>query len=239
MSEPDAHSSGLRVHGGVAAISLVLSNLVPLAGVFLFGWDAAMIVLLYWVENLIVGFYNILKMTLLPMKPRWAHLGKLFLIPFFCVHFGGFCAVHGMFLSIFLKIGTNAPDGGDAGHYLPGPLMFLDLLFRVLVHLRASLPAGFAWSVVAIFLSHGVSFVQNFLLRGEYRVLKIDALMGAPYRRIVLMHITILLGGFAALALKSPAWMLALMVALKIMMDLRLHRKERREAGAANRMAED
>lgn len=227
MSMSELPAPNRRSGWGLAVISLVLANLVPLAGVFAFHWDAAMIVLLYWVENLIVGFYNILKMALVPMKPPLAHLGKLFMIPFFCVHFGGFCAVHGMFLTMFLKIGSTSPMALEKGLNLPGPLIFLNLLYGVVIHIWSNLPPGFQWPILAIFVSHGISFVQNFLIRGEYRTLGIDALMGQPYKRIVLMHITILLGGFIAMAFKSSVAMLALMVVLKIAMDLRLHLKER------------
>ena len=31
--------------------ALVLANIMPLIGVLFFGWDAAVIVLLYWTEN--------------------------------------------------------------------------------------------------------------------------------------------------------------------------------------------
>ena len=44
--------------------------MVPLWGVLFFNWDAFYIVLLYWAENLVIGFYNILKMVLAqPLNP--------------------------------------------------------------------------------------------------------------------------------------------------------------------------
>ena len=58
MSEPESPAPARRPWPGLAVVSLVLANLVPLAGVFAFHWDAAMIILLYWVENLVVGFYK-------------------------------------------------------------------------------------------------------------------------------------------------------------------------------------
>ena len=110
---------------------LTMANLVPLPGVIMFGWDAAFIVLLYWTENLVIGFYNILKMALLKADHPSGHFGKLLAIPFFSLHFGGFCAVHGFFLLTFFKIGN---DPGDilSGESWPGHLIFLQMLFAVI-----------------------------------------------------------------------------------------------------------
>ena len=41
-----------------ALVCLVLVNCVPLFGVMLLGWKASEIILLYWIENLIIGFIN-------------------------------------------------------------------------------------------------------------------------------------------------------------------------------------
>jgi hypothetical protein len=83
--------------------ALTVANLLPLFGVVFLGWDAAAIVLLYWIENLIVGSINILRMILVKVESTAGQFQKLFMIPFFCVHFGGFCAVHGFFLLTFFK----------------------------------------------------------------------------------------------------------------------------------------
>ena len=51
----------------LSLLALIGANLIPLVGIFLFDWDVTFIVILYWIENLIAGFYNILKMALLKM----------------------------------------------------------------------------------------------------------------------------------------------------------------------------
>ena len=52
--------------------------------------------------------------------------------------------------------------------------------------------------------------------------------MQQPYKRIVLMHLVIIAGGFAVLALGSPLPMLVLMIIGKIALDIHLHRREHR-----------
>jgi hypothetical protein len=66
--------------------ALTVANLVPLFGVVFLGWDAAAIVLLYWIENLIIGFINTLRMILVKVESPAKQFQKLFMIPFFCVH---------------------------------------------------------------------------------------------------------------------------------------------------------
>ena len=89
----------------ISVVALVLANVAPLIGVFLLGWNAAAILLLYWAENLVIGFFSILKIVLAKANPPVSHLQKLIAVPFFCLHFGGFCGLHGAFLLFFLRIG--------------------------------------------------------------------------------------------------------------------------------------
>jgi len=83
-------------------ILLLLVNLLPLVGVLWLDWDVVGLLVLYWSENLILGFYTILKM--LTKSPR----SGLPLSLFFCLHYGGFCAGHGIFiLSVLLDVNVE------------------------------------------------------------------------------------------------------------------------------------
>jgi Family of unknown function (DUF6498) len=57
-----------------SAILLLLANLIPLVGVLFFGWSLLTILVLYWLENGIVGIWNVPKIilaqgSLLPRLP--------------------------------------------------------------------------------------------------------------------------------------------------------------------------
>ena len=204
--------------------ALIGANLIPFIGIFFFHWDVRFIVLLYWIENLIAGFYNILKMALLKMDQGAGNLGKLFTISFFCIHYGGFCAVHGLFLSVFFKIGDGSAPFG-AGHNWWGPLVFVQLLFSVIAKIWASRPPEMIWAVLGLTISHGVSFVENYILGQEYKNSSLKKLMHQPYQRIIVMHIAILFGGILVMQLNSPLPLMIILVLLKIFFDLRLHKK--------------
>ena len=52
--------------------------------------------------------------------------------------------------------------------------------------------------------------------------------MTAPYGRVVVLHVTVLVGGGLVMALGSPIWALVLLVALKSAIDLAAHRRSHR-----------
>jgi hypothetical protein len=208
--------------------ALIGANLLPLIGIFLFHWDVRYIVLLYWIENLVAAFYNILKMAFLKIDRAAEKAGKLFLIPFFCIHYGGFCAVHGFFLISFFHIGDGLSPFNDSTKWW-GPLIFIQLLYSVFARIWASRPPEMIWAVIGLAVSHGVSFVENYILGQEYKTSSLKKLMHQPYQRIIVMHIAILAGGIFVMKLDSPLPLLIALVLLKIFFDLYLHKKSHTE----------
>jgi len=198
----------------VAAPLLVVANLVPLAGVLLWGWRIGDVVILYWMENLVIGAFNVLRIVFAaPGRARLAGwVGKLFLAAFFTVHYGMFCYGHGVFLAMMFPV--QGPGGVKLG---------IDGI--VLEMLREP---GLLAAVAALVASHGYSFVRNYLGRGEYRNADPGRLMGRPYGRIVLVHLYVIAGGFLVQALKSPVAPLVLFVAMKTAIDYGMHRRERK-----------
>ena len=49
---------------------LVCANLLPVAGVALWGWKIGDVVFLYWAENLVIGVFNFLRMPCRPCSCR-------------------------------------------------------------------------------------------------------------------------------------------------------------------------
>jgi hypothetical protein len=81
-----------------SAYVLLATNLIPLVGIALHNWTVFQVLLLYWCENVVVGGFNVLRMLAAQPKSEVMWASKLFLIPFFCVHYGMFTFVHGMFV---------------------------------------------------------------------------------------------------------------------------------------------
>lgn len=204
--------------------ALVMVNLLPVGGVLLFDWDVGALLVLYWSENLVIGAYTIIKM--LVVSP----VGGIFSSLFFLIHFGGFCAVHGLFISTLL---LNQDPGLGQGMSWPFFLVFVELLVQVVRSVLSYAPPEWVLAFAALWLSHGISLVQNFFIAGERYRIGINKLMSAPYSRIMILHVTIIAGGFAVMALGQDMPMLLMLVALKLALDITLHRREhQRLAGA-------
>ncbi|MGB5538644.1 MAG: DUF6498-containing protein [Gammaproteobacteria bacterium] len=207
---------GLPYRIDLPQLALLLANLLPLIGVLWLGWDVGSIVVLYWTENLIVGAYTVLRM----LTTGGVH--ALFLIAFFCLHYGGFCAIHGLFV-LELTGFAGLDQAASVSYHWPGPLVVLEKFVTLVQQILAAAPEQFIWACLALLISHGASFLLLFIGQQEYRHTTVNKLMTAPYKRIALLHIAVIAGGFLVMQLGSPLGLLLALVALKTGMDIMLH----------------
>lgn len=214
-----------RVSSSIGAVvALVLANLIPLVGVLFLGWSVWAILVLYWLENGVIGLFNVARIARAEGTETTGHarltingraasaMSRAALVPFFLVHYGIFWVVHGVFvmaMPVFGAMGGAARDGGPGGLGGVEPLAVLVAL-------------------VALVISHGVSFWFNFLGRGEYRRVTPSGQMFAPYGRLVVLHVTIIFGALAISSTGAPAAAVAILVGLKLVLDLGLHLAEHR-----------
>ena len=133
------------------------------------------------------------------------------LVPFFCIHYGIFTLGHGVFVFALFGAGQFAPQ--DA---IPNFQQILDFVSR----------QGLGWAVLVLVLSHGFSFVWNYIRSGEYRTANAISLMIQPYGRVLVLHLAVLGSGFLIISIGAPTAGLALLVALKIALDVLAHAKE-------------
>lgn len=188
-----------------SVIVLITANIVPIVGVIFLDWNITAILFLYWTESGIIGFYNILRMI------KIAPIPSIFLVPFFIIHFGGFMFAHLIFIIGITSMGEQFST--SSVHFEN----FSDLLVEIYPILVA---------IVALFISHGISYKINFLAKKEHLLTEIRDQMFSPYKRVVLMHITLMIGTFIMITTKSPIGVLLLFIVIKIMVDIRAHAKE-------------
>ena len=86
--------------------------------------------------------------------------------------------------------------------------------------------------LAGLFISHAVSFRYNYIGRGEYLRTSVSAQMNAPYGRLIVLHLTIIVGGLAIATTGAPSAAVLILVLLKTALDLGLHLAEHREAEA-------
>jgi hypothetical protein len=207
---------------------LIAGNVPPLFCVLFLDWSVGDIVLLYWLENVIIGVINVLRIATadapIAQDDGTPAVGaglarKLSLAGFFVVHYGIFCLVHGGFVvSIF---------GGDVlGIANPGLSDLAYFMLNDWVMLLAAL--GLA-------LSHLLSFLLNFIGGGEYRRASPDQMMIRPYGRVMVVHVFIFVGGFLTRGHAAPVVVLIAFIMLKTAFDVGMHVAERKMLGDARR----
>ena len=104
---PQVESQALTL-ASPSTLALIIANLVPVAGTLFLGWNLSHVMVIYWAESAVIGFFTLCKIVVIG---RW---GALLAGPFFVGHFGGFMAVHFLFIyTIFVKGLDGMNDGAD------------------------------------------------------------------------------------------------------------------------------
>ena len=211
-----------RLAAGLDRALAVASAVVLAWGVLVLGWSPFVVMMLFWFENVVIGGFNVVKMLVTGARMGGAGLvGGVAIAAFFTVHYGLFTAVHGVFVVLLFgggELGRQAMDGG-----LSGPA------WSMVRHLFAERDGWLA--VIAIVLLHLSGLVQ-WLARTRESPPPLRQLMGAPYGRIVVLHVTLIASGFLVQALKAPVAGALLLIGLKLAYDLVTLGRDRTKAVA-------
>lgn len=170
-------------------------DLLPVYGVIAWGWGAAPLVLLYWMENIVIGAMTIPRIVI--SGASYGGLGLLAgvgLSAFFVFHYGLFCMVHGTFLIAFASIAMSP----EAMSSMP----MMDLLGMFQFSFASGLHVAWILYVIAGF--QVVVFFWEFVIKGEWKNTNPMAEMFAPYGRIILLHFAIFAGAGALFLLGEP-----------------------------------
>lgn len=199
--------------------------LLPVAGILFFGWDWRSVILLYWLENITVGLVTVIAMirtrqqgpSRIPQNIQFTINGnqldtsspsgapKFLMIGFFMLHYGIFTVVHGVFvfLLIFGFFGgfmsfAHAPLSGEV--FTLGSIDFVGILI--------------AWLIAS-----AVQLVLGFRQPAE-SLPPLGTLFTSPYKRIVVLHLTVLLGVGLIIFFGWPPVAALLLVLLHFLTDL-------------------
>lgn len=195
---------------------LLTVNLIPLYGVLYQGWETSTLLILYWVENIIIGFYNIFKLLRIERynkEHKILDIHSMSPFPsvlFFIMHYGIFTVVHGVFILTITGMSLiNLIQDADA---------VLKILSTIILPVLVT--------SVFLFISHGHSYLVNYLGRKEYINKKIFTQMMQPYSRVVIVHMAILLGFGVSIAGNSSIIPVVILIALKTSVDAIMHLRE-------------
>jgi hypothetical protein len=166
---------------------------------------------LYWSENVVIGLFNVLKMALAQGEVRDSGMR---------LNNQQVTAAHRYSLIVFFM--------AHFGMFTLVHGIFVFIFFgKDLPALSIMLPA-----FLFLLLSHGISFGMNFIQKGEYLHVAFTDLFVQPYKRVVIMHLTIILGAWASAAWQLPEASLFILIGLKVIVDLFSHKKEHKKFSA-------
>lgn len=206
------------------ATTLIVANLAVGAITLSSSWGFYELMLVYWCEALIIGAFNVARMVVVglagqPFGTRieadWPARFVLSLMAagFFIMKFGAFALGLGVLVAMVPE--HLAHDHATTGNHI--------------WHGLNAVAKGVAVATVLLFVSHAISFVMNFLVRGEYRNTNLLTLLFWPYVRMSLVMVTLATGLAAAAALPflntSTVFGLVIVI-VKTAADLVMHKAE-------------
>jgi hypothetical protein len=214
-SEPTIGGKVQEALGRPEAIWIVASNAIPIFGVLFLGWPAFSLLLFYWIENVVIGGFNALKIAASGIgKPKALAAFTLFLVPFFIFHYGMFCFVHGVFVLAMFSF------SGGAQPALAGVDGVTDVVSVVWTQLETD--RDLRLSVLALVGVQAAWFAVLWLGAGKWRDTNPFAQMMEPYGRILVMHLTIFAATIPVLLLGQTWIAVAALAVLKACMELGL-----------------
>lgn len=216
----------------MSEVALVSANII-LAVISIFQkWGFYYVLLVFWIEALIIGFYNIARITVsflfgnpIGVLSKWIKLPfptRIFFliitVGFFVTKFGG-CAI-GLGLIILMMPIFLTLRAGQTHH--------VDLFegIKMISPALGDVGPELLVAVTVLFLSHGISFIFNYVKRQEYKTDNILKLLFFPYARMFLISVVVALGIIATVAVPSLNRMTVfsvVVILLKLFADLLSH----------------
>lgn len=178
---------------------LVLSNVFTIILAVSLGYGFAVLIWAYWLESVVIGIFAFLKLMIGGIKQAKTMPTGIFLALFFAFHYGMFHFGYLIFLSVLPWFSVNQSE--------------------------------VSWVLLTggiLLASHTFSFYENVLRKWReipYGAKAAKLQFREPYSRILPMHMTIILSGFAVgfFGIEGNVLLLLLFMGLKTVSDLYFH----------------
>jgi hypothetical protein len=181
----------------VSIASILGGNFLPVIGVLYSNWDAASIVILYWIENLIIGFYTVLKMRLTKTPSKTRSKVNLFVV------YGALWLVDGIVVVVL---------------FLSNDIRLLLQDNDVIKFLHSEILWSILMSILVLFVSHGILFVQNIK---KYAIEIPEKFTREAFLQIIPIHFMLVVGALLNVNISGgKIYALLLLVVLKTLFEL-------------------
>lgn len=195
----------------LSTLVLIAINLVPLAGVVFWGWDVFVLLILYWLETAVIGFWTMVRVLIMPpptLNAATARIGATRPVGgigaalLLTVHSGIFMTVHFLFLWTLFA--------GDWADRIHGPAEFVTGLL---------LGTGLWLPLLILFVVRGWYTLRPLLLGEADPEGDRDVLTGL-YTRVVVLQVAIIFGGWLTILTGGSIGTLILLVIGKTLVEV-------------------
>jgi hypothetical protein len=234
MNTPVSTATAQRLAAHASLIALVVANLIVGILALRGQWGIFALIVLYWFEALVIGGFNVLRLAVVGLfgeQPFGAALAQrvgatfgarllatVIGVGFFAFKFATFAFA----VAITFVVASVQFDLERSARLEPGETAWFGVAQIPMTPL-----------IVILVASHALSFVWNFLIRGEYRTQTVPALVFWPYLRMAAVA-AVVAAGIALIAIVPEAGRTQLAVVvfvlLKTLVDALSHRWEHRRA---------
>lgn len=195
MSGPSAKAATL--------VAVVVSNLLPILAVVEGAASAGDVFALYWLENVVVGVFTVVKVLTAEGIPKSQvrtsgpafdmHSSQVALAGFFCLHYGIFTFVHGIFTVVIIV--TSGGFSAGAGYWLV--------------------------TITAMVASYLISLGVEWFGRDQKLTVSPAAAMIAPYPRMLVLHVGLIVGFMFVVEKQAgdALWSVVILFGLKTLAD--------------------
>lgn len=221
-----SHSGRLTTTAGIdrTIIGIITANVVIALGVMLGQFGMGDVLWIYWTQSVVIGIMYALRMLYVArhsqtsnQQQRIALTGTgLVMMGVFLAHYGMFHVVYAIFLAAMTAGDIYGLGGVDIWSVLIGLVMIT--LYHVVAYRE--------WT--------RVQPPSQFVTTPEELVQKLAHIMVQPYKRIIPMHVIIVLGPIAAVLTGVHGAMIAF-IALKTIVEVQFYRHEQPADSSAAR----
>jgi hypothetical protein len=188
VTEPLTLSSMFKEKLRPSDYFMIIANLLPIVGVWFFGWDPYEIFIVYCLETIIIGFFTLVKLAIVSIVRKgdeWYNAGKttrqpgIMFMLFFTAHYGMFVAIQ---MGLFFAASGMGKENNIS-------------LFNFFLKWPSLLTTDSLILLAVFFVSYLVKLITEFILTKEYKTVSMMKLMFQPYGRILIQQFTVILGG--------------------------------------------
>ncbi len=162
---------------------IIFSNLFPLYGVLMYNWTIFSVVYIYWIELLIITFFQFLKIIVAQGEPRWSFSVNLFIGIKFLLLRAGLFLFYLLFIVVFLGfLASSKDDSGKSAMNMFDVVFFKGSFYRI--------------TLLSYTLYNLIEFIVLYILNNDYKTSKATDHNNFLDMHILVVHLVVVLGTF-------------------------------------------